>query len=175
MAQSSRSLIWRSPDLSRFGFGEVCRLRLPDGCRLDVLDLDAEDRFAALRVTWPVDSITRVAVEASVDDWWRGMGRATTRPLAAVVVLHPAACHPARPAADVTTSDARPSIRALLTHAFCELEGDFEAAVARKLEQLIGPAPTPRDRAHPSARARDRRDPRQHRGGARRRRAAEQG
>jgi len=142
MSRSTRLLIWRGPDVSRFGFGEVCRLRLPDGCRLDVLDLDAEDRFAALRVTWPVDSITRVAVEASIEDWWRGMGRATTRPPLA-------ACHPKPPT--VATSE-RPSIRALLTQAFCELQGNFEAAVARKLERLIGPTPTAAPRSSASER-----------------------
>jgi len=145
MARNTRLLIWRAPDLSRFGFDEARRLRLPDGCRLDVLDLDADDCFAALRVTWPRDSVTRVAVERSIEDWWRHLGRAT-RPLAPVVLLRPVPpgrSGPEMPSTPATPSVARWNVRTLLARALHELQEDFDAALTRKLEQLLGKAEAP--------------------------------
>lgn len=156
MAKSTK--IWRAFDLARFGYDELRQLRLPELCVLDALDLDDEGQFAAVRVRWPLESVSRAEVDTSLERWWRGLGRATTVPRSAPTIpLRLVAMAPRLPGTRrVDTATApRGSLRALVARALHELEVDFERAIARKLEQLMGHAPLPQP-APPKGRVRRR-------------------
>jgi len=151
MAKSTK--IWRAVDLARFGYDELRQLRLPELCVLDALDLDDEGQFAAVRVRWPLESVSRAEVDTSLERWWRGLGRATTVPRSAPATpLRLVALAPRLPGARRLDTATAPngSLRALVARALHELEADFERAIARKLEQLMGERPVPQQAPRPS-------------------------
>ena len=138
MARSQRTLRWHPPDLSRFGFTELRRFSPPAGCRVDALDLRADDLFGGMSLFWATEkgASYRAVVERAIDRWWRDLGRGPGfQPLARVLTLH-AARRPAEP-----PLPNKPNLRALIAQAIRELEPDFAAAIARKLDQVMG---TPR-------------------------------
>jgi len=138
VARSRRTLRWHPPDLSRFGFTELRRFSPPAGCRVDALDLRADDLFGGMSLFWATEkgASYRAIVERAIDRWWRDLGRGPAfQRLAPVLTLHAA-----RRAVESPASKA-PPLRALIERAIRELDPDFAAAIARKLDELMG---TPR-------------------------------